>query len=190
MWFLALFTVVGSFVLVGLSLFPGVLDQLPAEAARIAAGVVGLFAAGAAGWHLIGPARPGKPRQRVSAVVVLLCLAVTPTLLLTDTPRTLMFRQHQAEFEALLAQAPPPGNRAVVPLNADLDVYWIDHWGTDARGGTYFRTLAGRVDGKADRRSFGFAHKPNPEGSPFGNERYELRHLTGDWYSFAATDER
>jgi hypothetical protein len=189
-WFLALFSVVVSFVLIGLSVFPGVLEPVPTTVTRILGGAFGLFAAGAASWHLIGPARPGKPRRRKSALIVLLCLAATPALLLTSTPRWLAFHQHQHQFEALLVQPPPAGNRAVVPLNADLNVYWIDHWGTDARGGTYFRTLSGRVDGRADRRSFGFAYRPNPDGSPFGNERYELRHLTGDWYSFAATDER
>ena len=190
MWFLALFSAVGSFVLVGLSVFPGVLEQIPTTVTRVLGGAFGLFATGAASWHLIRPTTPGKPRQRKSALLVLVCLAATPALLLTSTPRWLAFRRHQPQFEALLAQAPPPGNRAVMPLNADLNVYWIDHWGTDARGGTYFRTLAGRVDGRADRRSFGFAYQPNPDGSPFGNERYELHHLTGDWYSFSATDER
>lgn len=190
MWFLALFSFVLSVVLAGLSVFPGVLEQVPADLTRFAGGAFGLLAAGAASWHLIGPARPGKPRQRRSAAVALVCLATTPLLLLTQTPRRLVFRQHLPEFEALLPQAPPPGNRAVVPLNADLTIYWIDQWGADARGGTYFRTLSGRDNGRADRRSFGFAYKPNPDGCPFGNERYELHPLTGDWYSFAATDER
>ncbi len=190
MWFLALLSFVLSVVLLGLSVFPGVLEQVPATVTLVAGGAVGLFASGVASWHLVGPARPGRPRQRRSAVVVLLCFAITPLLLWTNTPRAVVFRQHRGEFEALLAQAPPAGDRAVVPLNADLNVYWIDHWGTDARGGTYFRTLSGRDNGRPDRRSFGFAYRPNPAGSPFGNERYELQHLTGDWYSFAATDER
>lgn len=184
MWFLALFSVVFSGVLLALSAFPGVLEQFPARAALVAAGVVGLLASGAVSWHLFGPARPGRPRQRRSALVVLLTLAATPALLLTDTPRRILFRRHQAEFEALLPQAPPPGDREVVPLNADMEVLWVDQWGTDRRGGTYFRTLA------ADRgaQSFGFAHRPNDRGSPFGDARYEVRHLSGDWYSFAAAE--
>lgn len=189
MWFLALFSFVASFVLVGLSVFPGVLEQVPTAVVRALGGAAVLLASGAATWHLFGPSRPGKPRRRRPALVILLCLAITPTLLLTSTPRRLVFRQHQAEFDALLAQAPPAGNRAV-PLNADLHIYWIDQWGTDARGGTYFRTVSGRVDGRADRRSFGFVHRPNDQGSPFGNDGYELHHLTGDWYSFTATDDR
>lgn len=190
MWFLALFSVVLSGVLLALSVVPGVLDQIPGPIAVGLGGAFGLVASGAAARHLFGPARPGVPRRRGLALVVFLCLGFTPLLLLTATPRRLLFRQHQDEFEALLAQAPPPGNR-VVGLNADLRLFWIDQWGTDPRGGTYFRTIAGRDDrGRADRRSYGFAHRPNDQGSPFGDGQYELQHLTGDWYSFAATDER
>lgn len=190
MWFLAILSFVLSVLLLGLSIFPGVLEQVPSAVWKVAGGAFVLVALVLAGWRLLKPNRTGQPRHRASALVVLLCLVVTPLLLLTHTPRRVVFRQHQGEFEKLLEQAPPPGNRVAVPLNADLSIYWIDHWGTDARGGTYFRTVSGRVDGRADRRSFGFAHRPNPDGSPFGDAGYELRHLTGDWYSFSATDDR
>jgi hypothetical protein len=189
-WFLALFSFVLSVVLVGLSVFPGVLEQVPSDLRAIGGGAYGLLAFGLGSWRLLGPNRTGRPRRRGSALVVLLCVVVTPLLLLTHTPRRILFGQHRGEFEKLLEQAPQPGNRAVVPLNADLSVYWIDHWGTDARGGTYFRTVSGRADGRPDRRSFGFAYRPNPDGSPFGDARYELAHLTGDWYSFSAADDR
>jgi hypothetical protein len=189
-WFLALFSIVLSGVLLALSAVPGVLDQVPTAVTGALGGAFGLLASGAASWHMFGPGRPGKPRRRGTAVVVLVCLVVTPLLLLNAVPRRLMFRQHQSEFEALLPQAPPAGDHAVVGLNADLSIFWIDQWGTDVRGGTYFRTVAGRDRGRADRRSYGFAHRPNGQGSPFGDERYELQHLTGDWYSFAATDGR
>ena len=190
MWFLALFSFVLSVFLLGLSVFPGVLEQVPADVLAVAGGAFGLFAGGTAAWHLLRPVRPGQSRRRGSAVVVLLCLAVSPILLGTHTPRRLVFQRHQAEFEELLGQAPLGGNRVVVPLNADLSIYWVDHCGTDARGGTYFRTVSGWADGRADRRSFGFAHRPNADGSPFGDARYEIQHLTGDWYSFSATDDR
>lgn len=190
MWFLALLSFVLSVVLLGLSVFPGPLEQLPVAMSRYVGGAYLLFASLLAMRRLFGPLEPGKPRHRGLAIVVLLCLLITPFALLTDTPRWLVFRQHQEDFEKLLQGAPTPGNHSVVPLNADLSVFWIDQWGTDARGGTYFRTMSGRADGKAERRSFGFAYKPNAEGSPFGDGRYELWHLTGDWYSFTATDDR
>ena len=114
----------------------------------------------------------------------LIALIITPMLLVTYSPRSLVFRQFQSKFEALLDRAPPAGNYAVTPLNADVEPFWIDQWGTDHRGGIFFRTQYGLND------SFGFAYRPNTEGSPFGDARYELHHLTGDWYSFAASDER
>jgi hypothetical protein len=189
-WFLATLSFVLSVVLVGLSIFPGILEQVPADISWIAGGAYGLFALVLAGCRLLKPNRTGQPGRRTSAVIVLLCLVVTPLLLLTHTPRRLVFRQHQGQFDKLLERAPQPGNRVVAPLNADLGIYWIDQWGTDARGGTYFRSTSGWADGRADKRSFGFAHKPNLDGSPFGDARYELHHLTGDWYSFSATDDR
>jgi hypothetical protein len=181
-WFLALASVVLSGVLLALSAFPGVLEQIPSPIALAAGGGVALGAAALAVRHLV---RSGPPRRRASAVVILACAILTPTLLLTNVPRRALFGQYRGDFEKLLTQAPPPGNRAVVGLNADLQLYWVDQWGTDARGGTYFRTMTGSGPGGA---SFGFAHRPNPDGSPFGDNGYRLQHLTGDWYSFAAAE--
>jgi hypothetical protein len=180
MWFLALFAVVSSGVLLGLSAFPGVLEQIPRTVALVGGGGAALVAAVLALRHLV------RSNRRRWAVVALGAAVLTPTLLLTHVPRRILFGHYRPEFEALLPNAPPAGDRTVIALNADLDLYWIDQWGTDARGGTYFRTLTGT--GPNDRRSFGFAHRPNPHGSPFGDAGYELHHLTGDWYSFAAAD--
>ncbi|HEX3149970.1 MAG TPA: hypothetical protein VHR66_17970 [Gemmataceae bacterium] len=190
MWFLAIFTFVLSVVVLGLSIFPGPLEMAPPTASRIAGGAYMVFAATAIIRHVHRSRQTEKSIQRGSVAAMLLLLASTPTLLWFDVPRRLVFCYHASEFESLLSDAPLPANRAIVPLNANLSVYWVDQWGTDSRGGTYLRTMSGRADGKADRRSFGFVHKPNAVGSPFGDDRYELRHLTGDWYSFSATDDR
>src|SRR5687767_7558794 len=178
MWFLALLAVVLSGVLFVLSAFPGVLDQLPSPAALVGAALAVIAA-------ILAVRRLRQPRRRW-AVVVLVVAVLAPVVLLTHVPRRVLFAQYRSQFEALLERAPPAGDRAVVPLNADLNVYWVDQWGTDARGGTYFRTMSGL--GPDDRRSYGFVHRPNPHGSPFGDVGYELRHLGGDWYSFAAAD--
>jgi hypothetical protein len=175
MWFLALFSTVLCGALLALSAWPGMLEQISAAAI---AGVLAI-------WRLLRPARPNSPQRRTSAIVVLVWAIATPILLTTHTTRWLTFSRHQPQFEALLAKAPPPGNRSTANLNADLGLFWIDQWGTDARGGTYFRTMVGAAP---ENRSFGFAYRPNTDGSPFGDAGYELRHLQGDWYSFAASD--
>jgi hypothetical protein len=185
MWFLALFSVVLSGVLLALSIFPGLLEQIPERPAIIVGGGFALLAAGLAAWHLVRPARQDRPRRRTSALVVLVVMIVTPLLLAMHVPRRIVFARYRPHFEALLADAPAPGDQRVANLNADFSLFWVDQWGTDARGGTYFRTLTGAAP---HRRSFGFAYQPNSEGSPFGDVGYELQHLGGDWYSFAASD--
>jgi hypothetical protein len=37
--------------------------------------------------------------------------------------------------------------------------------------------------------SYGFAFRPNLKGAPFGNAGYRTRHLFGDWYVFAVSDD-
>src|SRR5262245_337947 len=185
MWFLALFSTVFCGVLLTLSAWPGMLEQIPSRSALI----VGISAAAIAGvlaiWSFVRPARPNSPRRRTAAIVVLVWAIATPLLLTTHNIQRLAIRRHQPQFEALLANAPPPGDRSTANLNADLGLYWIDEWGSDARGGTYFRTMVGAPP---ERRSFGFAYQPNSDGSPFGDVGYEVHHLSGDWYSFAASD--
>jgi len=185
MWFLALFSTVASGVLLALSVSPGMLEQIPGRPALIVGLIVVLLTGGLGVWHLFRPADPETPRHRTVALICLANAIATPFLLIAHTPRRIVFGNHRPQFEALLANAPPGGDRVPVNLNADLSIYWIDQWGTDARGGTYFRTL---IAAGPDQRSFGFAYRPNAEGSPFGDTGYELQHLTGDWYSFAASD--
>jgi len=188
MWFLALFTVVGSGLLLGMSVFPGLIEQVPRKYSFSLGGLYSGFALAVTLRHLLRTKTDGIPRQRISACLVLVALVLTPVLLGTYIPRWLLFQHYQGSFEALLADAPPAADASTVPLNADFDLYWVDHWGTDRRGGTYFRTLVTGQKGSKDG-SYGFAHRPNADGSPFGNEHYEIHHLTGDWYTFSASDK-
>ena len=82
MWFLALVSCVLSGVLLGLSAFPGVLEQVP-----------------------FGPA-VGGGLALVAAAVVLVCAAVTPYLLLTDVPRRALFGRYRGRNLSVFA-----GNR-------------------------------------------------------------------------------
>jgi hypothetical protein len=185
MWFLALLSVVGTGVLFGLSIFPGLLEQVPDRPAFILCVIFAVAAGGFALLRLMRPVRPDQPRRRASAIVVLVALVLASSFLTARVPRRAVFRAKQSEFEALLVTAPLAGNRAAVGLNAEIMPYWIDQWGTDVRGGTYFRTLVGIGP---EGGSFGFAFQPNMEGTPFGDAGYRLQHLTGDWYSFAASE--
>jgi hypothetical protein len=36
--------------------------------------------------------------------------------------------------------------------------------------------------------TYGFSHRPNLAGSPFGDEQYALAHVVDDWYSFQAAE--
>jgi hypothetical protein len=188
-WFLALFTIVLSGFVLGLSVFPGFPQLLPRDwVYGVGGGLIFLLLV-ACVRHVMRPASPERPRRRVSTLLVLLAIVVTPALLLMNVPRRLMFERYQSRFEELRSHAPPPDYHSPSPLNADFELFWVDQWGTDRRGGVYFRTLATGERGGQEHRSFGYAYQPNREGSPFGDGGYELQHLTGDWYSFAATDE-
>jgi hypothetical protein len=63
----------------------------------------------------------------------------------------------------------------------------VDEYAADPRGGVYFRVETA-PDGP-DTISYGFAFKPNPEGSPFGNAHYSRTRLTGEWFSYQASDD-
>jgi hypothetical protein len=189
-WFLALFSAVLSGVLIGLSIFPGPLEMMPTVLVYSLGGTFVVLSGIGAILRIVRSLGEALPRRRTSAFVVLLCVIVTPILLATHVPRRIVFQQYESRFEAMLDDAPPAGDQSVTPLNEDLAIYWVDQWGTDRRGGTYFRTLSTGQRGGTERESFGFAHKPNREGSPFGNTDYTLQHLTGDWYSFSASDGR
>jgi hypothetical protein len=74
-------------------------------------------------------------------------------------------------------------------LGKQVGPYHVDRYGADKRGGVYFRTATGPDGIGPDRMSYGFAFRPNGEGTPFGNAHYRRRHLFGDWYVFAASDD-
>jgi hypothetical protein len=75
------------------------------------------------------------------------------------------------------------------PLGHRLGFYSVDRYAADPRGGAYFRTHAGPDGIGPDTMSYGFAHRPNPEGSPFGRAGYHLSHVVGDWYVFSASND-
>ncbi len=107
MWFTGLFTFVLSVVLLALSVFPGMQEQIPPRTAVIVGAIYAFFAIAVVLWHVVAARRASRRPQRLSVSITLLSLIITPILLVTYTPRTLVFRQYQSKFEALLDQAPP-----------------------------------------------------------------------------------
>ncbi|MGO9341000.1 MAG: hypothetical protein ACLP6E_00575, partial [Acidimicrobiales bacterium] len=69
-----------------------------------------------------------------------------------------------------------------------LGVYHVDRLATDSRGGIYFRTRSGPDGFYTGSMTYGFSHRPNQAGSPFGDEKYALSHVVGDWYAFQASE--
>jgi hypothetical protein len=139
-----------------------------------------LFGVGGVAAYFIG--RDVCRWQRL--VPVFTMFALTFTLLVLRVPCSLTFAASQAEFEELLENAPLDEYHGG-DLDRKVGSFKVDRYGRDARGGVYFRTQA---IGFLDTTSFGFAWKPNPQGSPFGGEDYSLSPLFGDWYVFTATD--
>jgi hypothetical protein len=122
-----------------------------------------------------------------SAIVV----ATAGTTLL-QIPLGISFVLSKPQFEPFISSAPVSqyacsGERTL--LSRRLGMWHVDRYGTDPRGGTYFR-IGTSMDGIGpDTMSHGFAFKPNPEGSPFGNAKYYYSRITGSWFYFAASDD-
>lgn len=76
-----------------------------------------------------------------------------------------------------------------VALNRRLGAYEVDEYAADPRGGVFFRVHIGFDGISPDRMSYGFAFKPNRQGTPFGAARYRVYRLGGDWYWFHASND-
>lgn len=129
--------------------------------------------------------------------VGMLALLITIAAICFDAPRRLLFATSRRSFEAVakgqssaerLPNPPADSRYAAVPLpSASLGIYTVRDARRDQRGGIYFRTSTS-MD-MIDQLSWGFAWNPNPEGSPYGRARYQLRPLGFGWYSFRASDD-
>ena len=129
---------------------------------------------------------PPRDRRRGLAIAALV-LVLNCACLGWGAPRRLAFLQARPEFEAFVAAGPPAYGRAD-GFDRRLGLYHVDRLAADPRGGVYFRTRSGTDGLSTSRMSYGFARRPNPGGSPFGDEKYELCHVVGDWYAFQASE--
>jgi hypothetical protein len=113
-------------------------------------------------------------------------LLITGVLLSLHIPMRLAFAAAQPQFERYAAQAP----LRTTALNQRAGIYRIDEYAGDPRGGVYLRTYRSRIVLLGpDVTSWGFVHRPNEKGSPFGAADYALVRLRGEWYSFRACND-
>jgi hypothetical protein len=113
---------------------------------------------------------------------------VTLGLLWLNVPQQVAFAFCYADLRGLVDTAPADEFRGGM-LNRQVGPYYVDRYGADRRGGVFFRTAIAPDGFGPDQKSFGFAFRPNGKGSPFGNAHYRLKHLFGDWYVFATSDD-
>ena len=131
----------------------------------------------------LGP-RPGRRRWFATAALV---LVLNCCLLWCGAPRRLAFLHAQPAFQATLAAA-PPAHAGGERFDRRLGVYYVDRFAADLRGGLYFRTRSSPDGFYTYRMTYGFCYRPNREGSPFGDGKYALAHVVGDWYAFQASE--
>ncbi len=198
----------GSLVLVVLSVYPGVLvDILFLAVLLFPLWVPALFIGGlillviqtrSAGKKPVAPdldpiadeIGAGKTTARrwrwriLSPAIV----AMSLVLILNGVPRRVAFVLSRPAFQRHIAPAPADEYEGE-PLWRLLGVYYVDLYAADPRGGVYFRTHAGPDGIGPDTMSYGFAYRPNWEGTPFGKAGYGLSHMVGDWYCFSASND-
>jgi hypothetical protein len=129
---------------------------------------------------------PRLPLPWKHLALAAIIIIATAALLALDLPARLAFAAVRTRFESL-ALAQQRGENLSLPQR--LGPYRIDHCASDPRGGTYFRIYRSRIPLGPDTISFGFAHQPNPIGSPYGRAGYTLSALTGDWHIFRASND-
>lgn len=184
-------TVSGAVLLLGLAVWPGVLEdaafQFPLFC--LSAPLLGGWFLLLIGLALADLAQRSETRKRRrwglrSAVVMF----ATMGLLWLHVPQRIIFAPYASDLEAFVSNA-PAGEDRTTELGRQFGPYWVDRYSADPRGGVFFRTHDGPDGIGPDTMSYGFAFQPNRDGTPFGDAKYLLRHLFGDWYAFAASND-
>jgi hypothetical protein len=109
-------------------------------------------------------------------------------LLASHVPQRVAFGFCASELHPLVDGAPLDEFRGA-EINRRVGPYTVDRYAADRRGGVYFRTATGPDGIGPDQMSYGFAYRPNGQGTPFGNARYWQAHLFGEWFTFAVSDD-
>jgi hypothetical protein len=132
------------------------------------------------------PPPPDRLRWGLLSMVILL---LTWGMLWVNAPQRVAFALCHGELSDFV-DAAPVGESGGRELGRRVGPYRIDRYGADSCGGVYFRTGTGPDGIGPDTMSYGFAFRPNRQGStPFGKSRCRLSHLFGDWYTFEVSDD-
>ena len=130
-------------------------------------------------------AKAHSPLGARAVLVAPVVVCMTYASLRYYVPRRIAFAACRGQFEKHLAAA-----QAGTPsAPAWMGIYRVDECRADERGGVYFRTGTTADGIGPDTLSYGFAYKPNTNGSPFGAARYRAYPLLGDWYWFQASND-
>jgi hypothetical protein len=179
-----------SCLLLPLSVYPGLLRELAFFG--LISSPFWLPAVCISLWVYLDTARqvrdePEAPPLRRFRVVAVILLALNCCLLWYNVPRRLGFLHARRDFEALVLIAPRAGATSDT-LERRAGLYQVHRWAADFRGGIYFATGSAPCGFKSGKLTHGFSYRPNPAGSPFGNQNYALCHMIGDWYVFLALE--
>ncbi|MBY0459404.1 MAG: hypothetical protein K2V38_18930 [Gemmataceae bacterium] len=186
-------TVAGGVGLLAAAVWPGLLEDLvfsiPLFCVSVPLlGVWFLLLVGLALRDLA--ARPEPPaRRRWWGVRSAAVMFGTMALLWFHVPQRVAFAFCAADLRGLVDAAPVGEYRGGVELGRKVGPYRVDRYAADERGGVYLRTATGPDGIGPDQMSYGFAFRPSGRGTPFGNARYRQRHLFGDWWVFAVSDD-
>ncbi|MBE9101429.1 hypothetical protein [Vacuolonema iberomarrocanum] len=113
-------------------------------------------------------------------------VGLTIVLLSANIPLKWSFSQVEPSFSDLAAQASTPG--AIAFVDRQFGPYSVSEMVQSEAGGTYIRLRSPEFF-VSDRTIYGFAHHPNPNGSPFGggdenHRHYEVHSIDGEWHWF------
>jgi len=174
-----------------LSVWPGVVPNMAlfATATLIfwlpAAGVVGLLL-----MFFLGRMSVKNPKGATLAILrfIFAGLLVLASIIgaVFAIPQRAVFPIFRSSFEEVVNSEELSKNKEG-ELDRRIGIWKVDRYGTDRRGGVYFR-MRTVADGP-DQISYGFVYQPNTDGTPFGNAQYFTRQLTKDWYNFCASDD-
>lgn len=182
-------TVIGGVGLLGLAVWPGLLEDIVCDLRLLCLPLpllgcwfVSLITLALR--DLVRKHHPAVKRRRWglwSAAVMFATLG----LLWLDVPQRIALATWREEFRELRDTIPADESH-VEKSSRQVGPYRVDRYGVDRRGGLFFRTHSGLAGIGPDAVSCGFAFQPNGQGTPFGNANYQQRHLFGDWYVFRA----